>query len=69
MHLPGPGVLFVPRRLRGKHPVRLSISHISYLGFASVESSVILSVTPIRGGVTDERRHGSRRCSLHELIA
>src|ERR1041384_7043947 len=43
--------------LYGTHPVKLSITHISYLGFAPVESSVILSVTPIRGGVTDDRRH------------
>ena len=39
---------------------RLSITHISYGGFASIESSVILSVTPIRGGVTDEWRHWRR---------
>ena len=47
-------------KIGGIPPLRLSITHISYLGFASVESSVILSVTPICGGVTDERRHGSR---------
>jgi hypothetical protein len=33
-------------------------------GFAPVESSVILSVTLNRGGVTDGRGHGSRRHRL-----
>lgn len=52
------------RRVKGKPPVGLSITHISCVGFASVESPVILFVTPIREGVTDERRHGSRCCRL-----
>jgi hypothetical protein len=39
---------------------RLSITHISDGAFALIESFVILFVTPIRGGVTDERGEGSR---------
>jgi hypothetical protein len=42
------------------HPVSLSFTHISDVVFALSESFVILSVTPIRGGVTDERGEGSR---------
>jgi hypothetical protein len=41
-------------------PVRLSITHIFRARFAPVESSMILSVTPNRGGVTDEQRYRSR---------
>lgn len=37
---------------------RLSITHISDGAFALSESFVILFVTPIRGGVTDERGEG-----------
>jgi hypothetical protein len=44
----------------GIHPAGLSITHISDAPFAHFESSVILSVTPIRGGVTDERGHGGQ---------
>jgi hypothetical protein len=42
------------------HPANLSITHISDVVFALSESFVILFVTPIRGGVTDERGEGSR---------
>jgi hypothetical protein len=41
-----------------KHPPSLSITHISDGAFALSESFVILFVTPIRGGVTDERGEG-----------
>jgi len=40
------------------HPGSLSITHISDGAFALSESFVILFVTPIRGGVTDERGEG-----------
>jgi hypothetical protein len=40
------------------HPESLSITHISDGTFALSESFVILFVTPIRGGVTDERGEG-----------
>jgi hypothetical protein len=43
-----------------RKPVSLSITHISDGAFALSESFVILFVTPIRGGVTDERGEGSR---------
>jgi len=45
-------------------PASLSITHISRAPFAPVESGVILSVTPIRGGVTDERGHGGQHLRL-----
>jgi hypothetical protein len=47
-----------PGKEGGAH--RLSITHISDVVFALSESFVILFVTPIRGGVTDERGEGSR---------
>jgi hypothetical protein len=43
---------------------RLSITHISDGAFALIESFVILFVTPIRGGVTDERGEGSQYIRL-----
>jgi hypothetical protein len=46
------------------HPVSLSITHISDGAFALIESFVILFVTPIRGGVTDERGEGSQYIRL-----
>lgn len=52
------------RRMQRIPTPKLSITHISCAGLARVESSVILSVTPNRGGVTDERGYGSRRCKL-----
>ena len=50
--------------LKRNHPARLSITHTSDAVFALGESFVILSVTPIRGGVTDERGEGSRHIRL-----
>lgn len=55
---------FNARHLKRSPPMRLSITHISCARFASGESSVILSVTPNRGGVTDEQGHGSWRRRL-----
>jgi hypothetical protein len=46
------------------HPVSLSITHISDGAFALSESFVILFVTPIRGGVTDEWGEGSQYIRL-----
>jgi hypothetical protein len=43
---------------------RLSITHISDGAFALSESFVILFVTPIRGGVTDEWGEGSQYIRL-----
>ena len=43
---------------------RLSITHISDGAFALIESFVILFVTPIRGGVTDEWGEGSQYIRL-----
>ncbi len=51
-------------RLRCIHPVSLSITHISDGAFALSESFVILFVTPIRGGVADERGEGSQYIRL-----
>jgi hypothetical protein len=48
----------VERWRRCIHPPSLSITHISDGAFALSESFVILFVTPIRGGVTDERGEG-----------
>lgn len=45
-------------------PVKLSITHISCMRLAPVESSVILSLTPNRGGVADEQGHGNHRSRL-----
>jgi len=45
-------------------PPGLSITHISDGAFALIESFVILFVTPIRGGVTDERGEGSQYIRL-----
>ena len=42
------------------HPASLSITHISNRAFALSDSLVILFVTPIRGGVTEERGEGSQ---------
>jgi hypothetical protein len=42
------------------HPRSLSITHISDGAFALSEAFVILFVTPIRGGVTDEWGEGSQ---------
>ncbi len=46
------------------HPPGLSITHISDEAFALSESFVILFVTPIRGGVTDEWGEGSQYIRL-----
>jgi len=46
------------------HPGSLSITHISDGAFALSESFVILFVTPIRGGVTDEWGEGSQYIRL-----
>ena len=48
----------------GIHPAILSITHISDGAFALIESFVILFVTPIRGGVTDEWGEGSQYIRL-----
>ncbi len=45
-------------------PLHLSITHISDGAFALSESFVILFVTPIRGGVTDEWGEGSQYIRL-----
>lgn len=45
-------------------PSRLSITHISDVAFALIESFVILFVTLIRGGVTDEWGEGSQYIRL-----
>jgi hypothetical protein len=50
--------------LHGIHPVSLSITHISDGAFALSESFVILFVTPIRGGVTDDWGEGSQYTRL-----
>ena len=72
----GPGTLLrgldvatLPERartslVRGNHPGSLSITHISDGAFALSESFVILFVTPIRGGVTDEWGEGSQYIRL-----
>jgi hypothetical protein len=49
---------------RRTHPAILSITHISDGAFALSESFVILFVTPIRGGVTDEWGEGSQYIRL-----
>ena len=46
------------------HPGSLSITHISDGAFALSESFVILFVTPIRGGVTDDWGEGSQYTRL-----
>ena len=46
------------------HPASLSITHISDGAFALSELFVILLVTPIRGGVTDERGEASQYIRL-----
>ena len=46
------------------HPASLSITHISDVAFALIESFVILFVTLIRGGVTDEWGEGSQYIRL-----
>lgn len=46
------------------HPASLSVTHISDGAFALSESFVILFVTPIRGGVTDEWGEGSQYIRL-----
>ena len=50
--------------LEGNHPASLSITHISDGAFALSESFTILFVTPIRGGVTDERGEGGQYIRL-----
>ena len=50
--------------ISGTHPRSLSITHISDVAFALIESFVILFVTPIRGGVTDEWGEGSQYIRL-----
>jgi len=60
-----PGVLILELlRVESTPPAVLSITHISRARFAPVEASVILSVTPIHGGVTDERGQENRHCRL-----
>jgi hypothetical protein len=44
--------------------MRLPVTHIVGLTFASPESAMILSVTPNHGGVADERWCGGRRSWL-----
>jgi hypothetical protein len=51
-------------RMWCNHPGSLSITHISDGAFALSESFVILFVTPIRGGVTDEWGEGSQYIRL-----